>query len=268
VSGRVVLITGASSGIGAATARAFGARGDRLVLVARRADRLGEVAAELPQALVVPADLTDLTAPARVVEAASARYGRIDVLVNNAGIGRYGWVDELDPQDVRDEVATNLIAPVLMTRAAVPVMRRGGGGVVVNVSSVAGLLAVPTTSVYNATKFGLRGLTEALRRELAPQGIAVCGIYPSTVEGTEFRRGRRPGTGYLMPRRLRLTTEQVARAIVALADRPRRMVVMPRIFWVAVVLNALAPGLLDFLAARAVRRLRPEVCVGSSAVDR
>ncbi len=259
MSGRVVVVTGASSGIGAAAARAFGARGDRVVLVARRADRLREVAAALPDALVVPADLTDLDAPARVVEAAAARYGRIDVLVNNAGVGRYNWVDLLDPREVRDEVATNLIAPILVTRAAVPVMRRPGG-VVINVSSVAGLLAVPTTSVYNATKFGLRGLTEALRRELAPQGIAVCGLYPSTVEGTEFRRDRRPGTGYLMPRRLRLTTAQVARAIVDLADRPRRMVVMPRIFWVAVVLNALAPGLLDRLAARAVRRLRPEAC--------
>ncbi|MDR7401291.1 MAG: SDR family NAD(P)-dependent oxidoreductase [Armatimonadota bacterium] len=259
MSGRVVLVTGASSGIGAATARAFGARGDRVVLVAQREDRLREVAAALPDALVVPADLTDPEVPARVVEASASRYGRLDVLVNNAGIGRYNWVDELDPQDVRDEVATNLVAPILMIRAAVPVMRRTGG-VVINVSSVAGLLAVPTTSVYNATKFGLRGLTEALRRELGPQGIAVCGIYPSTVEGTEFRRGRRPRTGYLMPRRLRLSTEQVAAQIVALADRPRRMVVMPRIFWVAVVLNALAPGLLDRLASRAVRRLRPDVC--------
>jgi len=265
MNGRVVLVTGASSGIGAATARAFGARGDRVVLVARREDRLRELAASLPDALAIPADLSHLEEPARVVDAAVARYGRVDVLVNNAGIGRYNWVDEVAPEDVRVEIATNLVAPILMIRAAVPAMRRRPaprdgterrGGVVINVSSVAGLVAVPTTSVYNATKFGLRGLTEALRRELAPQGIAVCGLYPSTVEGTEFRRGRRADTGYLMPRWLRLSTEQVAREIVALADHPRRMVVLPRVFWIAVVLNALVPGLLDRLAAGFVRRAK------------
>lgn len=255
MSDRVVIVTGASSGIGEATAKAFGTRGDYVVLVARREDRLRQLAASLPQSLPFPADLTHAEEATRVVEAAAARYGRVDVLVNNAGMGRYNWVDELQPDDVQAEVALNLIAPILLTRAVVPVMR-GGGGVVINVSSIAGLIGVPTTSVYNATKFGLRGLTEALRRELQPQGIAVCGIYPATVGGTEFRQGRRANTGYLMPAWLRLSTAQVAQAIVALADRPRPFTVLPRIFRVAMILNTLAPGIIDRLAARFVRRVR------------
>lgn len=256
MTSRVVIVTGASSGIGEATARAFGARGDRVVLVARREDRLRQLAASLPESLPIPADLADTEEAFRIVEAAVARYGQIDVLVNNAGMGRYNWVDALEPEDIRAEVAVNLVAPIFMTRAAVPVMLRRGRGVVINVSSIAGLIGVPTTSVYNATKFGLRGLTEALRRELQPQGIAVCGIYPATVDGTEFRRDRRASTGYLMPKWLRLSTDQVARAIVALADRPRPFVVLPRIFRVAIALNTVAPGLIDRVAARAVRRIR------------
>jgi len=256
MSSRVVIVTGASSGIGEATARAFGARGDRVVLVARREDRLRQVAASLPDSLPIPADLTKPEEPLRIVDAAAARYGQIDVLVNNAGLGRYNWIDMLDVEDVRAEVAVNLLAPILMARAAVPLMLRRGRGVIINVSSIAGLIATPTTSIYNATKFGLRGLTEAFRRELGPQGIAVCGIYPATVEGTEFRRDRRPSTGYLMPKWLRISTDTVAAAIVALADRPRPFVVLPGIFRIAVVINALAPGLIDRLAARMVRRAR------------
>ncbi len=256
MSSRVVIVTGASSGIGEATARAFGARGDRVVLVARREDRLRELAASLPDSLPMPADLAKPEEPFRIVDAAAARYGQIDVLVNNAGLGRYNWIDTLDVEDVRAEVAVNLIAPILMARAAVPLMLRRGRGVIINVSSIAGLIGTPTTSVYNATKFGLRGLTEAFRRELGPQGIAVCGIYPATVEGTEFRRDRRLSTGYLMPKWLRISTDKVAAAIVALADRPRPFVVLPRIFRIAVVINTLAPGLIDRLAARMVRRNR------------
>lgn len=258
MSGRVVIVTGASSGIGEATARAFGARGDRVVLVARREDRLRQLAASLPDSLPIPADLTKPEEPFRIVDAVAARYGQIDVLVNNAGLGHYNWTDTLDVEDVRAEVAVNLIAPILMARAAVPLMLRRGRGVMINVSSIAGLIATPTTAVYNATKFGLRGLTEAFRRELGPQGIAVCGIYPATVEGTEFRRDRRPATGYLMPKWLRISTQKVAAAIVALADRPRPFVVLPQVFRIVVVINTLAPGLIDRLAARMVRRTRTQ----------
>jgi len=256
VTNRVVIVTGASSGIGEATAKAFGARGDRVVLVARREDRLRQLAASLPQSLPLPADLANTDEAFRIVEAVVARYGQVDVLVNNAGVGQYNWVDALQPEDIKAEVALNLVAPIMLTRAVAPAMLRRGRGVVINVSSIAGLIGTPTTAVYNATKFGLRGLTEALRRELQPQGIAVCGIYPATVEGTEFRQNRRANTGYLMPRWLRLSTAQVAQAIVTLADRPRAFVVLPPIFRVAILLNTLAPGLIDRLAARMVRSKR------------
>lgn len=256
MSGRVVLITGASSGIGEAAARAFGACGDRVVLVARRGERLQAIAGAVPDSLPITADLMRSADIARVVEQALARYGRIDVLVNNAGLGIYNWIDQQAEEDIRAEVATNLLAPILLARAVVPVMLRQGHGVIINVGSIAGRIATPTTSIYNATKFGLHGFTEALRRELGPQGIAVCGLYPGGVAGTEFRQHRRVDLGMTTPRRLRLRVEQVAREIVALADRPRPQRILPGVFRPVIALNALAPGLIDRLMQRKVRRLR------------
>ncbi len=256
MSGRVVIVTGASSGIGEAAARAFGAHGDSVVLVARRLERLQAVAASLQDSLLVPADLTRAEDLARIVEQTLARYGRIDVLVNNAGVGIYDWIDRQAEDDIRTEVATNLLAPILLTRAVVPVMLQEGRGVIINVGSIAGRIATPTTSVYNATKFGLHGFTEALRRELGPQGIAVCGIYPGGVAGTEFRRSRRVEPGVTTPARLRLRVEQVAQEIVALADRPRAQRILPGIFRPMVALNALCPSVVDAVMMRRVQRAR------------
>jgi hypothetical protein len=263
MSGRVVIVTGASSGIGEATARAFGRAGDRVALVARRVDRLQQTAAGLPDSLVVAADLSKGEDIARVTAEALARYGRIDVLVNNAGLGKYDWLERLHEEDIRTELQVNLLAPILLTRAVLPAMQAQGSGVIINVASVAGKISTPTMSIYNAAKFGLDGFSEALRREVRPQGIHVCVIYPGPVAGTEFgaRRARGAGLAAVSSRfrqlpGLRTDTDRVAHAIVALADRPRPRLVTPPVYRVMVAVNTLLPSLVDAIVARAARRAR------------
>jgi len=255
MSRRVVVVTGASSGIGEATARAFGRAGDRVVLVARRAALLERLANDISDALVIPADLTQVDDLARVVDRTQAKFGDVEVLVNNAGAGRYDWLEQLSEDDIRTQIRLNLTAPILLTRAVLPMMLRRRSGVIINVGSVAGRIGAPTLSIYNATKFGLDGFTEALRREVGPQGISVCIIYPGPIAGTEFgQESRRASVGVRTPAVLRRTVEQAAAAIVDLADHPRPRKVLPGIYGAAIGLNALAPSLVDAVVARATRR--------------
>lgn len=257
MSGRTVIVTGASSGIGEATARAFGRAGDRVVLAARRVERLNSLAAELPDSLVVPADLTKREDVTRVAEATLARYGTIDVLVNNAGLWRYDWLERLSGDDILVQLGTNLTAPILLTQAVLPAMQTQGRGVIINVCSVAGKIGVPTLSIYNATKFGLDGFSEAMRRELRPQGIHVCVVYPGGVAGTESSAHTRGATiGATTPPWLRQTADGVAQVIVGLADRPSARRVLPGIFGAAIVLNALLPSVVDRVLMRVARRAR------------
>jgi short-subunit dehydrogenase len=254
---RTVIVTGASSGIGEATARAFGGAGDRVALVARRVDRLQALAAALPGSLVVPADLSVPEGAARAVEAAVARFGAVDVLVNNAGLGRYDWYERLSDEDILGQVQVNLLAPMLLIRAVLPVMLSQGRGVIINVCSVGGKIATPTMTIYNATKFGLDGLSQALRRELLPKGIQVCVVYPGPTAGSEFgAKARRVQVrGASLPW-LRTSTDRVARAILDLADRPRARRVLPWVYTPMIAINALAPGLVDRVVARAVAGAR------------
>lgn len=265
MSGRTVIVTGASSGIGAATARRFGRAGDRVVLVARRAERLHQLATEIHDSLVVPADLTRREDIARIVEAALARYGTIDVLVNNAGLGRYDWLERLPEDEILTQIEMNLIAPILLTRAVLPVMQAQGRGVIINVGSVAGKIATPTTTIYNASKFGLEGFSEALRREVRPQGIHVCVVAPGPVSGTEFSARRKPNpirvTG---PRWLRTNTVRVAEAIVGLADRPRPRRVLPWPYGVLIALNTVLPSAVDRLVIHQIRRRLGNIPRGES----
>lgn len=255
MSGRTVIVTGASSGIGEAAAKAFARAGDRVVLTARRVERLEQLAAGMPETLIVPADLTKAEDITRIVFETLARYDRIDVLVNNAGLGRYDWIERLSDADIRTEIAVNLMAPILLTRAVLPSMLARRSGVIINVGSAAGRIATPTMAIYNATKFGLDGFTEALRRELRPRGIHLCVIYPGGVAGTEFGdQSKRSSLGLTTPRWLLVTADQVAREIVGLADRPRARRVIPAIYGAAMALNALLPSLVDFVVMRATRR--------------
>ncbi len=258
-------MTGASSGIGQAAAWEFARAGAHLILTARREDRLRSLAetirAQFPhiETLVVPADLTQTKHLESLTRQSLAWRGRVDVLVNNAGFGRLRWLDELDPhEDIYAQLAVDLIAPLMLVRALLPAMIRQRSGTIINVASVASLIAAPTFTVYSAAKYGVRGMSEALRREVRPFGIRVSLLCPGPV-ATEFgqhvRRDTR--TELAIASRMRLSAEQVAQWIVRLAKHPRRMVVIPWYMGLLVVINAHGAGLADWLIDRFyVARLR------------
>ena len=183
--GAVIIVTGASSGIGAATARLAAARGANVVLAARRVARITELAEELPGALAVPADLRDPAQIVRLVDATLDWFGRVDILVNNAGQGLHVPLEQVRLDDLRAITELNVYAPLLAMQAVIPPMRRQGAGVIVNVSSMTSRMVLPGVGGYSATKSALNMLSQVARRELAPDGIVVSIVYPS-VTATEF----------------------------------------------------------------------------------
>ena len=181
----VVLVTGASSGIGAATARAASSAGAQVVLLARRTDRIRRLADELGEAVFVRCDVTDAGEVDAAVRAATEAFGRIDVLCNIAGQGLHAPLEEIDPDDFRAILELNLVAPLVTMQAVLPVMRTQGSGSIVNVSSGITLSALPGSAAYCASKAGLSKLSAVARAELADAGIAVSTMYPFVTE-TEF----------------------------------------------------------------------------------
>ena len=188
----VVVIKGASSGIGAATARAASRAGARLVLAARREERVRALADELGRAVAVRCDVTDQAQVDSLATAAMDAFGRIDVLVNNAGQGLQATVEQLSPDDLRAVLELNLVAPLAMMRAVLPAMRRQGSGSIVNVSSGTTFADVPGTGGYVASKIALERLTAIARNELEGTGISVSTVIPFATS-TEFIASIRAG---------------------------------------------------------------------------
>ncbi|MFJ2557941.1 MULTISPECIES: SDR family NAD(P)-dependent oxidoreductase [unclassified Streptomyces] len=178
---RIVVVTGAGTGIGRATARAFAAEGARVIAIGRRSEPLKETAAGQDRITPLPADITAEGEPERIVQAVRETHGRWDVLVNNAGIVHAGALGTLSPESITAQLATNLIAPTLLAQAAPPSLEASGGGVIVNVSTSIGQRARPGNSVYAATKTGLDLLTRSWAVELAPRGIRVVAVAPGAI---------------------------------------------------------------------------------------
>lgn len=174
----VIMITGASSGIGQATARAALQAGARVILLARRKDRLDALADGSGKALAVACDVTQPGQIANAVRQGLARFGQIDVLINNAGQGLYAAVEEIEAAKFRALLELNLIAPLMMMQAVIPPMRRQGAGRIINVSSGATLATYPGSAAYTSSKAGLNMLSGVARLELAEAGITVSTVYP------------------------------------------------------------------------------------------
>ncbi|MBO8196567.1 SDR family oxidoreductase [Streptomyces oryzae] len=182
---RTVVVTGAGTGIGRATARAFAAQGAHVLAVGRRTAPLEETAGEPGAGAITPfaADLTEEDAPERIVVAALEATGRLDVLVNNAGIVRGETLGDYTRASIEAQLATNLTAPVLLTQAALPALKSApAGGVVINVSTSIGQRAWPGNSLYAASKTALELLTRSWAVELAPHGIRVSAVAPGAIE--------------------------------------------------------------------------------------
>lgn len=222
LNGNVIAITGASAGIGAASARALVAEGAAVTLGARRRDRLEGLADELgDQAAIVEMDVRDPAAAQRLVETAVERFGRLDALVANAGIGAYGGIMDLDDDTLREMMDTNIAGTVWPIRAAVPHFLEQGAGDIVIVASVAGLRGGDDEAVYAATKFAQVGLAGALDRELREKQIRVSTLCPGGT-ATEFAMGagRTPDMPGLAEM---LRPEDVAEAVVTVLRQPRSM---------------------------------------------
>lgn len=252
---KVVVITGASSGIGAAIAREAARKGFAVVLAARRTSQLDELAATITQAggraLVVTTDVTRLDEQRRLVDETIRVFGRLDILVNNAGKPVRGDFGDAPPDTLQDQWNVNVTALVTLTRLALPELRRRRG-VVVNIGSTISRFAVPAWGAYAATKIAVASLSTVLRRELQPQGVRVCLVEPGPIR-TEFY----DHAGSPLGRELGFSAESVARATVRLFDRPRSRIVVPG--WLGPPLSIgsaiiwCAPWLLDgifFLRAR------------------
>ena len=186
LDGRRILITGASSGIGEAAARAIAAEGGAVALGARRKDRLDELAARIEgdggRALAIEADIADEAQATTLVETASSELGGLDGLVNNAGVMLLGLMQGADTDEWRTMIDVNLLGLLYCTNAALPVIRDGGGGDIVNVSSVAGRTAAMGSAVYNMTKWGVTGFSEGLRQEGLHIGVRVTCVEPGFVD--------------------------------------------------------------------------------------
>ncbi len=246
VRGSVCLVTGGSSGIGRALAVRLTKAGARVIAVGRDPAAL----ADLERSVRVPTLRADLSVPeeiARCARDAMAMFGRVDVLVNNAGIGWAGPFVEMDPERAERLVRVNLTAPILLTRALIPAMRSRGRGWVVNVASIAGHVGVREEAVYAATKAALLTFGESIRYEVAGAGIGVTNVSPGVVRTAFFdRRGRPYDRGFPRP----ISADRVARAVVRGVRRGADEVFVPRWMRPVARFHGWWPGLFRQLAGR------------------
>jgi short-subunit dehydrogenase len=242
---RRVLITGGSSGIGAATARAFAASGCRVAVTGRDLVALKEVAGDTG-GVALPGDLRELGCAERIVADAAEALGGLDVVVSNAGVGWSGPFAAMTSEEIDDLLDVNLRASAQVARAALGHLRPGAGHLVF-VGSIAGLVGVPTEAWYSATKAGLAMLADVLRSELRAEGIAVTLVTPGVVDTPYFERRNSP---YLRQRPRPISAEVVAAAIVDAVERSREAIILPGwLYWPA-RLKVSFPGLYRLLESR------------------
>lgn len=255
----VVLVTGASRGIGRDVALAFARQGASVILAARSVERLDRVAQEIrdlgQEALAVPTDMTSPAAVTMLVEAAMNRFGRIDVLVNNAGIAKVGTIESVTfEEDLRDTLQASLFGMIHVTQRVLPILRQQGSGTVVNMSSVMGRKAFARFGSYAIVMHSVSAFSDALRQEVAGTDIRVSVLHPAltatdllrTVDETQMPAPFR----HMTP----LQSEDVARSVVAAVRRGKRRVVLPRTANMLLLGEALSPRIGDLIASALTMR--------------
>jgi NAD(P)-dependent dehydrogenase (short-subunit alcohol dehydrogenase family) len=252
LASKVVVLTGASSGIGRAAALEFSRRGAKVVLAARGVEALEEVAARCRaaggEALAVETDVTDEEAVRRLAARALELTGRIDIWINNAGVTAFAPLLEGPFDDHRRVLETNVYGPIFGARAAIPIFLRQRAGVLINVSSVLGKVGQPYVPSYVISKFALQGLSETLRKALAEErDIHVCTLLPYAIDTPHFEQGANHVGLDARAMPPMQAPQAVARAMVSLAARPRRELYVPRAAGIGVGLHAAFPTLGDRL---------------------
>ncbi len=265
LDGQVAIVTGASAGIGEASVRWLAREGARVVMAARRLDRLDAIKREIEAgggvAAAVAADITSEEDRKRLIQETVDKFGRIDALVNNAGYGQRGPIETVPVENIRRNFETNLFSLIALTQLVIPIMREQGSGRIINISSVAGRIARPLSSVYDATKHALEAVSDGLREELAPFGIKVVIIEPGFII-TEFlqvaNEVSRPvveqegpyapffagfSAGYQRLRKIAGKPDDIAELVVKAmaAARPRNRYAAPRHARVAIALKRWLP---------------------------
>jgi NADP-dependent 3-hydroxy acid dehydrogenase YdfG len=250
---KVVLVTGASGGIGRAVALAFAREGAQLLLAARSVNRLTQVENEVrdlgSEALSVPTDVTSQDAVTALVEAAMNRFGRIDVLVNNAGLGKVGGIESAAFEDnVRQTMQASLFGMIHLTQRVLPILRQQGSGTIVNMSSVMGRKAFARFGSYAIVMHAVSAFSDSLRQEVAGSNIRVSVIHPALTATGLLREAAEaempPPFRHMTP----LSSDEVARAVVAAVRRRRRRVVLPRTAHMLLLGEALSPRVGDLIA--------------------
>ncbi|WP_310446826.1 SDR family oxidoreductase [Thiobacillus sp.] len=259
ISGSTILITGASGGIGGAIARQLVQRGATLILVNRDGDKLAAFAAELDAAggkpIPLAGDLAQPGEPARIVQDALAQSGSIDILINCAGVQNFGFFAEESAADTATLFQINTVAPIALTNAVLPHMLKAGKGQIVNLGSIFGSIGFPCFATYSASKFALRGFSEALRRELAGTGVGVTYVAPRFTK-TAFNRS----AVTRMANALKMNQddpESVAASVIAAIERNdrERYLGWPEKLFVRI--NSILPRLVDPSLIKQVDQMRP-----------
>jgi short-subunit dehydrogenase len=259
VAGLSIVITGASSGIGRAAALAFARCGARIVLAARRAELIEEVARECQyvgaQAIAIATDVTDATAVADLAQAALRAFGGIDVWINNAGTGVFGPYQNADLALHRRTIEVNLLGSMHGAYAVLPIFLRQGQGILINNISLGGWAPTPFAAAYTASKFALRGFSASLRQELGDyRDIHVCGVFPALIDTPGLDHGANVSDRQIDPGPLIYAPEDVAETFVSLVRWPRDEVAVGWPARAAQIAYALAPGPTEHLMGAAMRR--------------
>jgi len=253
INGKTVLITGASSGMGEAISKAMAKAGGRVLLLARREDELRRVADEIKQAggeaRVYPVDLANSSSVTEIAQRIKAEVGTPDIIVNNAGSGKWKFIEETSPEEAVQMMAVPYFAAFFVTHAFLPEMLKRNSGHIVNISSVGSRFVWPGATAYLAARWAVRGFTEALRADLYHTGIGVT-LYESGVVQSPYwehnpgSHERVPKMGQLIPA---LTPEQVGAAIVKGVERNKRLVVIPFMMRLTYWQHAVVPWLVQWL---------------------
>jgi short-subunit dehydrogenase len=254
-----VVITGASSGIGKAAARAFARRGADLVLAARRPDALQDTADECwelgGRAVAVPTDVTDREAVLALARRAEDRFGGVDVWINNAGTGVFGPFQNGDFALHRRTVEVNLFGTMHGASAVLPIFLRQRHGVLINNISIGGWAPIPFAAAYTASKFGLRGFTASLRQEMqVHRDIHVCGVFPAMIDTPGFVHGANTSGRKIDPGVLLYTPEDVADTMVSLVRHPRAEAAVGLPAHAARIAYGLSPAVSEWMVASVMRR--------------
>jgi short-subunit dehydrogenase len=262
--GKTALITGASSGIGAAAASSLAARGLKVILVARRQVKLEQLAREISalggQAQVIPADLSTSQGVEQLVHDLFQKGIHVDVLVNNAGFGWYGYYADMAFETAREMLQVNVSAVIQLTRLLLPGMLERRSGHIINIGSIAGSLPNQGIAIYSASKAFLDAFTTSLHRELRGSGVQVSVVRPGPVKTEFFQTARTlPEGGSIPAERFAVSAERVASSIVNLLNHPRRVVFVPWFLCLSAWLELAFGGLIDHLGPLLLRRRQKSV---------